>query len=72
MGGTSFAYARLAVVVVLLFGFFTNPSLSAQVATGVRDDSIGTGSIQREPSIIYTPREARNRRGKESQPRPVP
>jgi hypothetical protein len=44
MAGTSFAHARLAVVVVLLFGFFTNPSLSAQVATGsivgtVRDSS---------------------------------
>ena len=44
MTGTSFAHTRLAAVVVLLFGFLPNPSLSAQVATGsivgtVRDSS---------------------------------
>ena len=34
MAGNCFAHTHLAAVVVLLFGFLSDPSLFAQVATG--------------------------------------
>jgi hypothetical protein len=50
MAGNSLVDARLAPVVVLLLGFLSNPSLSAQVATG----SI-VGTVESGRGILYGP-----------------
>ena len=57
MAGNSLVHARLAPVVVLLLGFLSNPSLSAQVATGSIVGTVTDSSNQVVPGAQVTIRE---------------
>ena len=57
MAGSSLVHARLAPVVVLLLGFLSNPSLSAQVATGSIVGTVTDSSNQIVPGAQVTIRE---------------